>query len=438
MPRSQRLIIAGCLLACLCLVTQARADVNQTRPSSSGNPELEHHQETALLSYVYIEPYEVRHEVLVRVRDLEAWMDPGLQGDEYIEVDELGPLLDRIAAFLLNQNPVRIDGKVARPVLELSSYVRHGLQGIELLAPMQRLELATAHVGVILTCSTDGLPQQVSIDWTLFSDHVRRVPVMTTDPAGARVSYVTPQTAEHTWSNFLKHDQLPSVQRVSLSDTHGEFRIPIGTLLCVLAMLPVGWEIYKRKTRGRAAIGPGVLVILLTSGAMFSWNYSPAFSITRPVSLATTPGEGQSAMLLQSLLKNIYLALNSRVQQDVFDKLALTVSDELLERLYLQHRQSFAVPREDGSTARIKQVTVQAASARQVENDSLVYEIHGQWSAVGTLGRWGDVLIRQNVYDARVTVAAVDGSWQVTGWELLEERQVEPGTQPAAGASSRM
>jgi hypothetical protein len=45
---------------------------------------------------------------------------------------------------------------------------------------------------------------------------------------------------------------------------------------------------------------------------------------------------------------------------------------------------------------------------------------------------------RQNVYDARVTVEAVDGLWKVTGLELLEEKRVEPGTQPAAGESSKM
>ena len=47
------------------------------------------------MTFLYIEPYEVRHEILTRVRDLEEWMELGLRGDEYIEVDELDPLKQR-------------------------------------------------------------------------------------------------------------------------------------------------------------------------------------------------------------------------------------------------------------------------------------------------------------------------------------------------------
>ena len=45
-----------------------------------------------MMSFLYVEPYEVRHEVLTRVVDMARWMDLGLRGDQYIEVDELEPL----------------------------------------------------------------------------------------------------------------------------------------------------------------------------------------------------------------------------------------------------------------------------------------------------------------------------------------------------------
>ena len=56
------------------------------------NVNLKRHHKSALMSYLYVEDYEVRHEVLTRVKDLEKWMDLGLRGDEYIEVDELDQL----------------------------------------------------------------------------------------------------------------------------------------------------------------------------------------------------------------------------------------------------------------------------------------------------------------------------------------------------------
>ena len=48
--------------------------------SKFDNPNLKRHHKSALMSFLYVEPYEVRHEILTRVRDLEEWMDLGLRG----------------------------------------------------------------------------------------------------------------------------------------------------------------------------------------------------------------------------------------------------------------------------------------------------------------------------------------------------------------------
>ena len=82
------------------------------------NPNLKRHHKSALMSFLYIEPYEVRHEILVRTKDMEGWMDLGLRGNEYIEIDELEPLKQRIGEFLLSKNPVKIDGVAVRPILD--------------------------------------------------------------------------------------------------------------------------------------------------------------------------------------------------------------------------------------------------------------------------------------------------------------------------------
>ena len=80
----------------------ARLTLNWEDPwySKFDNPNLKRHHKSALMSFLYVEPYEVRHEILTRVKDLEAWMDLGLRGSEYIEADELDPLKQRIGEFL--------------------------------------------------------------------------------------------------------------------------------------------------------------------------------------------------------------------------------------------------------------------------------------------------------------------------------------------------
>ena len=68
-------------------------------------------QRGGVMSFLYIEPYEVRHEVLARVKDLAAWIDLGLRGDEFIEADENDPLKKRVGEFFLKRDKTLIDGK---------------------------------------------------------------------------------------------------------------------------------------------------------------------------------------------------------------------------------------------------------------------------------------------------------------------------------------
>ena len=90
------------------------------------NVNLKRHHKSAIMSYLYVEDYEVRHEVLTRVKDLVNWMDLGLRGDEYIEIDELDELRKRIGEFLLTRNKVLIDGKTVKPILDRSNYIKVG------------------------------------------------------------------------------------------------------------------------------------------------------------------------------------------------------------------------------------------------------------------------------------------------------------------------
>ena len=121
------------------------------------NPNLKRHHKSALMSFLYVEPYEVRHEILVRVKDLENWMDLGLHGD-FIEADELEPLKQRIGEFMLEKNTVRIDGLPAKPILDRMDYVKVSITGIQILRQPERLETSTAILGVILAYITEGMP----------------------------------------------------------------------------------------------------------------------------------------------------------------------------------------------------------------------------------------------------------------------------------------
>jgi len=401
--------------------------------SKFDNPNLKRHHKSALMSFLYVEPYEVRHEILTRVKDLEEWMDLGLRGDEVIEVDELEPLKQRIGEFLLTQNPVLVDGKALKPILDRANYVKVSVTGIQLVEKPQRLEVSTAIVGVIIAYITDGMPQQVTVDWQLFTDQIQQVPATATDPAGPLPSFVSPDDNVLTWNNFLNNYQMPSVRQVAVADTLGDVKIPLGSLLFALAILPVGWRLRAARREGQPLVVQSVVILVLLGGALVSYPYTQV-SVARPVVMAGELDDRQAEQLLQALLKNVYRAFDFRDEDDVYDKLALSVEGDLLTDIYLQNRKSFAVQKAGGAQAKVKDVDIQQAQAERQAGDTATYAIRGQWTATGTVGHWGHVHTRMNQYDAIVTVKADQGDWKISGLELLEEQRLDPAA-PAATAT---
>jgi len=399
------------------------------------NPNLKRHHKDALMSFLYVEPYEVRHEILTRVKDLESWMDLGLRGDQYIEIDELGPLQQRIGEFLLGRNPVHVDGVALKPILDRANYVQVGLTGIQLLEKPERLEIASAIVGVIITYITDGMPQKVTVDWELFTNQIQRVPATATDPAGPLPTYLTPDDNVHTWINYLKNFELPTVGTVAVAGSLGELRIPWVSVICGLLALPLALWSVRRRRKGGSIVLPvtGFATLVFASAAAYP---VARITVAKPMLMAGQLEPEQAQELLQVLLKNVYRAFDFREEEDVYDKLAISVSGALLADVYLQNRRSFAVRQAGGAQAKIKSVEIQEAVAERLDDRPLAYAIEAKWTAQGTVGHWGHVHTRRNRYDAVVTVEAIDRIWKITDLEVLEEQRIDPTPVPGSEAAT--
>ncbi len=399
------------------------------------NPNLTRHHKDALMSFLYVEPYEVRHEILIRAKDAAEFMDLGLRSKRYIEIDELEPLKTRVGEFLLGKNPVRVDGQIASPILDRSNYVKVGLGGIQILEVPERLEVATAIIGVIITYITDGMPQEVTVDWELFPDQVDRVPASATDPAGALPTYLTREDNVHVWNNYLRDYQLPTVQTIAVAGSLGKLRIPWLSIACgVLALVAVAWGAGLRR-KGKSVIWPvtGLCVLVAAAGLAYPAVY---ISVARPATMAGKLEAQQAHDLLAVLLKNVYRAFDFREEEDVYDKLAISISGDQLTETYLENRRSFAIQQAGGAQAKIKSVEIEEAAAERLDDRPLAFVIKGKWTAEGTVGHWGHVHTRRNRYDALVTVEAIDGAWKITDLEILEEQRIDPAKMPSSQAAA--
>jgi hypothetical protein len=247
---------------------------------------LKRWQQSGLMTYLYVEPFEVRHETLVRVKDMEAWIDLELRGDEYIETDEFEPLKRRIGEFLLQHSKVLIDGQSLRPILDRASFVKYTMTRTFFIDQPERMPLNIAMVGVIVTYLTKEIPQKVTVNWDLFSDKIQQVPTTAVDPAGPFPSYVTPDDNLFTWKNFLKTYQMPTVAEVDVDESLTTLKIPLASTLCLLALLPLGLQIRKRRKNAGSSIGLYVgLAALLIAGSVVLYPFLKV-AVAKPAVLA--------------------------------------------------------------------------------------------------------------------------------------------------------
>ena len=397
--------------------------------SKFDNPNLKRHHKSALMSFLYIEPHEVRHEILIRVKDLENWLDLGLRGENYIEIDELDALKQRIGDFLLTKNPVTIDGRALKPILDRSHYVSVGINGIQIIEQPQRLEISTAIVGVIITYLIQELPQEVNVDWELFTDQVQKVPATATDPAGPLPTYLSPDDNIHTWTNFLKNYTPPTVAQVAVQDTVSRVVLPLGSVFGLAVILVSLWLLWRQVRRQESLRVPLLTALAGLLIAVATMPYARV-SFNRPVSMINTLSVDEAEKVMHSLLKNVYRSFDFRDESDVYDKLAVSVQGDLLEDIYLQNRKSFAVKKAGGAQARVQEVDILEARTQTLASDDNGFAINAKWTAQGTVGHWGHVHIRKNYYDAVIKLQIRDGYWKITGLDLLEEKRLEPYEQP--------
>ncbi|MGD9243698.1 MAG: hypothetical protein PVH36_02135 [Desulfobacterales bacterium] len=386
-------------------------------------------QQSGLLTFLYIEPYEVRHETLVRVKDLQAWTDLGLRGEGFIEIDEVEPLKKRVGQFLLQHSKVTIDGKQLRPILDRTSFIKYTMTRTFFLDKPERMPLNSAMLGVIITYLTQGIPQEVTVDWDLFSDRIQKVPTTAVDPAGPFPSYVTPDDNVLAWKNFLKTYQMPTVAKVVVDDSLIKIGVPIGSVLSLVLLVPFAFTIRKQKQLKKSIRSHLIIVCFLVGGGILMFPFFQV-SVARPAAMAPKINDKEAVVILENLLKNVYRSFDFREEEDVYDRLATSVNGDLLTDIYLQNRKSLVVTQAGGAQAKVKEIEIQDVSVKHLDDRPLALLFHSKWTAMGTVGHWGHIHTRKNQYEANITVEPLAGAWKITDLELLEEKRIDPYAKP--------
>jgi hypothetical protein len=383
-------------------------------------PNLIRHHRYPMMSFLYAEAYEIRHEALLRVRDASRLI--GLQPAERVLTGaEAERLKAKAAATVKERSPMTIDGKPVTADFDRAAFMRIGLRGLEFLAETDPIDVDSTILGLIYSVPTDGYPKQATVEWTIFDDRIRQVPGNAIDAAGPFLSGLTPDDPVLTWTNHFKRSPVPPVTAVD--STHwSEIRLPALSISLWIG----AFGLLVSALRGAGAVrrlGRATLAAVCIAGGLVLLPFG-AVSVSRPGIVAATMTEEQSAELAKQLLRNVYRAFDFRGERQVYDRLAKTVDGTLLEQVYLDQRRSLRVARAGGAVARVKSIRVESAKPERVPGTAADFTIRTRWIIVGTVGHWGHVHQRSNLYEADLTISAANGAWKITDFEVLGQERL--------------
>jgi hypothetical protein len=137
-----------------------------------------------------------------------------------------------------------------------------------------------------------------------------------------------------------------------------------------------------------------------------------------------TLSQQQTEDILASLLQNVYRSFDHHDESLIYDRLAKSISGELLSDVYLETRESMEVKNQGGLRISVKDVIV--TELESVDNDVEEPTFRCRWRVSGWIGHWGHVHRRENEHLANITISVRDDQWKITAMEMVDEQRVEP------------
>jgi hypothetical protein len=128
---------------------------------------------SSVYSFLYIEDYEVRHEILIPLLTLQSSVYIPRRDEAFLDLDEQEEARRQVGAFFAAGNPIVIDGVTVQPKVDRIDFYGVALKDFAQQAPAKRVSMANARAGIILSYSCKNTPNNVALHWDQFNDDIR-------------------------------------------------------------------------------------------------------------------------------------------------------------------------------------------------------------------------------------------------------------------------
>jgi len=365
-----------------------------------------------MAGFIYVEPFEVRKEIIVRPADIQRRYDLGLEGVETITPPMQDQVKQGIVKYLEQYFQLSIDGQAVEATIDRVNFLARSLRS-SVVVDGQDIPLLPSTVGVIYVVPTEGLPHEVEMEWDLFTERMQLIPASTVDQAGPLPVFLDPDFNILRWENFLKFPELPTLtdirrppSAVQILSRWGQWVFGAVAALALFMVFRTFQEQRKLQT--------GAAVVLLAATALTGWSMKTWDDVRL--------NDARLKELAGGLLHNIYRAFDYRGEEQIYDVLAHSVTGNLLNDVYLEVRKGLELANQGGAQVKVK--NIEMLEARQVGENDDGFLVEARWNVAGSVGHWGHIHQRTNSYHATLTLQDIDGVWKLTGLDILEEERL--------------
>jgi hypothetical protein len=385
--------------------------------SNFRNRNLWRRYKSPMNGFIYVDGFEVRKEIIVRPKDLEEWIDLGLNGRQTIRVADQDALKSKVAEFLSQHHPVTIDGEPADMQLDRIHFVRRTLRQTGMIEPPEDLPVVSATLGVIFSQPVDRWPQEVTMRWDLFSDRIQKVPTVASDETSGPPWFLTPDDPVLAWKNFLTSYRVPEMEPVPLGP-EWLLAVPVpAALLIVLALGAAGLALRPRLMPRGAWIG------LSLAGFLCAGALSSRFVVEIENPFMGLPEEKKAAEIIGKLVGNLHSTMLLRDETRLQGAIGMHVSEAKVAEILPELRRAFAIVIQGGGSARVENIdSVVVRDIRKLANES-GFQAQAEWSANARAGHWGHLHQRRMRFNALMELVPVERVWKLQGVTVLNIQQ---------------
>ncbi len=387
------------------------------------NPDLKRDHNDPIMGFLYIQPKQLKNEVIIRVKEAVDILGIPLKNKKFIAPGEFELIKQRISQFLLDNPQLLVDDKAISPTLERIEFIKMGATDIQSYTPTKKQLQTATLLGISFKSDLNALPTKIDWNWKLFSPETQQVSIRAYDASGLFDSYVTPEHSWFNWDNFFSNELLDSgANQSTLIRLASPITIQTTNKQSLYLLFFFGliglFSVFFFFIFNRLSWKKAIIYFSFAFLSIFQLNKNLNFISNGFISNSINPVDLSDNT--KQLLLNIYLAFNNTNETSIYDTLSYSLVETEIEKLYLQSRQKLEF--NSGAHSKITDLNIISINKITVGEETNLYQC--TWEVIGDVIHWGHQHKRKNVYEAQIRLVNQNGFLKIKHLKPLSQQRV--------------